>query len=109
MSVDRLLLANIQRLTSLHDAEANRRVPPRTFHGWYVFKAEIVRVAAGDIKADPTPENPWHAEAIRPDPVEGKDALTQFFGKIAASASWQARPMSTSDEEFLEQTVDGLC
>ncbi len=92
MSVDLLLQADTQQLSRVHDAEAILRNPPRTFHGWYVFIAAIVRSVGWEVTPDPTGDNPWHAEVSLSGSMDEEDAFIQDCEKVAANASWQARP-----------------
>ena len=108
MSVDLLRRADVQQLSLLHDTEAQSRVPPRIFHGWYVFSAATVRSVGWNVTPAKTDVNPWHAEVILSSSVDEEDAFIEHCEKIAASASWKVRPMSRSDEEFLEQAADSL-
>ena len=108
MSVDRLSDSDRQVLRLVHDEEASRRNPPRTFHGWYVFRADSVRSVGWDISPDPTPKNPWHSEVVRPESLEDEDEFLQNCSKIASQSRWVDRPMSQEIEEFLEQASDML-
>ena len=108
MSVDRLQSADVYALCKLHDTEAIRRDPPRTFHGWYIFTAEAVRSAGWDVSPDPTTENPWHSQIRRIDASEQGDAFVQNCQKIASQSWWKDRPMSRDTEDFLEQVTEPL-
>ena len=108
MSVDRLQDVDVYFLCNLHDAEATRRRPPRTFHGWYVFTAKIVRSAGWDVNPDPTKENPWHSQICQMDETEEEDDFVQNCQKIASNSWWKDRPMSRDTEDFLEQVTEPL-
>ena len=106
-SVDLLDRADHHRLASLHDHEGAVRVPPRTFHGWYVFSADAVRSVGWDAWPDPTLENPWHAEVRKGQIGDADDANRQNCEKVAALSLWRDRPMSREDEEFLDNLLGG--
>ena len=108
MSVDRMDTADLQRLTLLHDEEGAGRVPARSFHGWYEFTAAVIRSVGWDAVPKRTAKNPWHAEVIWAAGDEDKDMLKERCLKVAADAVWRSRPMSSSDEEFLDQVSERL-
>ena len=108
MSVDNLGNADLRILTRLHDSEGTTRKPPRTFHGWYVFNAGVVRTAGWDVCPDRTDENPWHAQVRRLNASEQEDAFDQSCLTIATGSRWQARPMSREDEAFLDEVTRPL-
>ena len=108
MSVDRLSWADIHRLNVLHAEEGSRRQPPRTFQGWYEFRANKVRSVGWEVSPDETDENPWHAKIVPLDSMDEADAFTQQCEKIAAAASWRPRPMLPAIEEFLEEVSEGF-
>ena len=108
MSVDRMETADLQRLTLLHDEEGAGRVPARSFHGWYEFTAAVIRSVGWEAVPKRTAVNPWHAEVLWAAGDEDKDVFRERCLKLAADAVWRPRPMSSSDEEFLDQVSERL-
>jgi hypothetical protein len=108
MSVDRLGEADIQGLAGLHDLEGQGRNPPKNFHGWYVFLANIVRSVGWQVKPQGTKDNEWHAEVSLPSGMDDKDAFKQHCQRLATNSNWKPRPMNPSDEEFLDRIADKL-
>ena len=106
MSVDRMTYADSTVLCQVHDDDALRRGPNRTFYGWYTFPVALVRAIGLDVEPTQStdPRNEWHAEVSVPDSdSDMNDAITAYANAISSEAAWEPKPLNPGAQRDIEQ------
>ena len=97
MSVDRLDYADKDVLCKVHDDEAHRRGPDRSFYGWLTFDTSLLRHIGLEVCPTPSTDarNLWHADLVLPGfSTDDQDEITQVAEKLRAMARWEDRPLN---------------
>ena len=93
LSIDRLSAANRDELATLARAASESR--PGSFHGWASVPCEDAQRDDREVRASPTPENPYHGEIILPDStVTNRRERMRHAEALAKAASWEPDPAS---------------
>ena len=90
LSVDRLSIASaadaMQELIQLAEKKCAQR--ERTFYGWAVLTAAVVRQNERRVVASPEDDNPYHADIVLPEKVaDDQLAINRHAQELADAAS----------------------
>ena len=107
ISVDRLFLSYLKKLTEIQDKNAQERSEnelqrwekgelkqkdrpkQRSFYGWASLTVLDAQQDNRQVKSNPIPENPYHANIILPE--DTRDAHILHAKKLAAKSEWVER------------------
>ena len=106
MSVDRMTYGDRGILLQVHTGEAANRGDNRSFYGWYVFPADLVRATGLEvIPSEATDKrNIWHADVIIPD---SETPIVVYANAISSEAEWEPKPLNDKAKEDIEQVGAG--